>query len=558
VRKTDHVWSPISRYWPVALVVALAAASITAGSLRRADHAATARPPAGDGVAPALAAFAGVDPLSAPDCDRSTGRLKIPVVSAPNCVPLWQKGRDNGGATSTGVTAGEIRVAVYRARVVPTIRAAQEAAIGHRLPTAAEDDRNRKQSLKVMNNLWETFGRTVRLVTLPASGADDDEVAARADAIRAALELKVFAVIGGPVGTKAFASELAARGVLCVCTDSLPAESLDRWAPYVWGVGLSSTQRYELVTELVAKLDGKPAEYAGGNLTRSKRKFALVYVDTTDQAQRTGGAYLEKLLRRAGVDLAMTISYVFDLSSLQENAGTMVARMKQGGVTSIIFAGEPWMPYYLGVQATSEAWFPEWVLAGTGYTDLTISGRRYDQRQWRHAFGISSQTAPLTPAAQERAGNFLSWYLGAKLSSYPNLTELTTLFTGIQLAGPHLTPETFRDGLFSYLPTRHQVTSVATSWGKHDRSGDPDYTAAHDATLVWWDADAVGPHELQSDGQTGRGMYRYVDGGRRYLPGELRSARPRFFDPAGTVLLLADRPPADGTPSYPRRSSRSG
>src|SRR6267378_8221376 len=99
--------SSIARYWPVALVVAIAAASITAGSLRGADHATTARPPAGDGVAPALAAFAGVDPLSAPDCDRSTGRLRIPVVSAPNCVPLWQKGRDNGGATSTGVTARE-------------------------------------------------------------------------------------------------------------------------------------------------------------------------------------------------------------------------------------------------------------------------------------------------------------------------------------------------------------------------------------------------------------------------------------------------------------------
>src|SRR5438445_13900094 len=84
VRKTDHVWSPISRYWPVALVVALAAASITAGSLRRADHPATARPPAGDGVAPAPAAFPGLPPPSAADCDRSTGRPKTPVLPAPH------------------------------------------------------------------------------------------------------------------------------------------------------------------------------------------------------------------------------------------------------------------------------------------------------------------------------------------------------------------------------------------------------------------------------------------------------------------------------------------
>jgi len=104
---------------------------------------------------------------------------------------------------------------------------------------------------------------------------------------------------------------------------------------------------------------------------------------------------------------------------------------------------------------------------------------------------------------------------------------------------------------------RHLLPNCPAHPGRAGAGG-PDYAAAHDATLVWWDADAVGPHELQSDGRTGRGMYRYVDDGRRYLPGELRSARPRFFDPAGTVLLLADRPPADSTPSYPRRSSRSG
>ena len=53
-------------------------------------------------------------------------------------------------------------------------------------------------------------------MTVKASGAPDDDAAARADAIKVATEVKAFASFGGPSETEAYAQELAARGVLCL------------------------------------------------------------------------------------------------------------------------------------------------------------------------------------------------------------------------------------------------------------------------------------------------------------------------------------------------------
>src|SRR5207237_3287401 len=46
-----------------------------------------------------------------PNCDTTTGRVKIPTVYAPPCVqPFTGK---NGGATTQGVTGNEIKIVVY-------------------------------------------------------------------------------------------------------------------------------------------------------------------------------------------------------------------------------------------------------------------------------------------------------------------------------------------------------------------------------------------------------------------------------------------------------------
>ena len=57
---------------------------------------------------------------------------------------------------------------------------------------------------------YELYGRKVKLVPVKASGAPDDDVAAKADAIKVATEVHAFASFGGPGQTTAYADELAA------------------------------------------------------------------------------------------------------------------------------------------------------------------------------------------------------------------------------------------------------------------------------------------------------------------------------------------------------------
>jgi len=556
--------SAISRYWPVLLVVVVAAGVLAVGA-QGGDDDDTGRSgttptstDSGSGVAgpPALAFFEGEDPLSAPDCDPDTGRLMIPMVYAPNCVPLWEEGRDNGGGTHAGVTATEITIAIYQAQDNAEASAAVADATGQEALPAAETEANRQQVFDVMNALWETYGRTVTFEMLRASGSASDDAAAKADAIRAATEIGAFAVIGGPTGTKAFAEELAARRLVCICADSYPAERYVEWAPYVYGSGISSTWRNTFMADLLVSLAGQPAEHAGDALVGTERRFGLVHYETVDEVYKTAAEALVRDAAAEGIEI-MRLPYVLDLATAQENARTMVARMKSGGVTSVILSGDPFMPYFVTNEATSQDWYPEWIMSGAGLVDTAVAGRSYDQAQWRHAFGLSTLLARIDPAAVQDDDNFVAWHLGRTLTSYPSIISAPTLFTGIQLAGPHLTPETFRDGLFSFERTSGYVTNWGVSWGT-ELWPMPDYTGADDVTLIWWDPDAEGPHETQDEGQSGLGMWRYVDGGKRYARGELAGVDPVFFDTAGTSLLLAERPEADRVPDYPRRASRRG
>lgn len=550
----------IARYWPVAVVVALAAAGLGAGALVGGDdedEPAAASGSRADGP-PALAAFGDEDPLDAPDCDPETGRLAVPTVYAPNCVPIWPDDRDNGGATSPGVTEDEIVVAFYNAQASATATAITDEVVGDEAVTEEQEEEYRQVLVEMYNALYETYGRTVRLVTVEASGEAADDAAARADAIRIADDIGAFAAIGGPSQTNAYADELAARGVVCLCMDSQPIESYEEWAPYVWGGLMASTQGYVHRADYIAeRLAGEPAEFAGDpSLQSEERSFAIVYSETADGTFTRGVDFFEERLGQADVELADRIPYTLDLSRAPEDAGTVVARLKDAGITSVIFAGDGFFPIYLTQEATNQDYFPEWIITGSALTDTSALARRYDQQQWAHAFGISFLTARVHPDVAAEEGNLLTWYADDEfpVAAYASITTIGRLFTGIHLAGPDLTPETLRDAFFAFDPTSGYTTAFASSYGEGLWPW-TDYTSADDVTEIWWDAEATGPDELGADGT---GLYRYANGGRRYLPGEIGESTATPFDEDGTVTVLDALPEGDRPPDYPRRTSRTG
>ena len=67
-------------------------------------------------------------------------------------------------------------------------------------------------------------------------------------------------------------------------------------------------------------------------------------------------------------------------------------------------------------------------------------------------------------------------------------------------------------------------------------------------TEIWWDPNATGPDEIQREG---KGLYRYVDGGKRYLPGEWPDTPSTALDPEGTVTIFTAPPPGEAAKDYP-------
>lgn len=144
------------------------------------------------------------------------------------------------------------------------------------------------------------------------------------------------------------------------------------------------------------------------------------------------------------------------------------------------------------------------------------------------------------------------WYFGEPVpatgAAAATFIGPSLLFYGIHAAGPTLTPANFRDGMFELAPDETVTTQPFISFGSHDLWPGSDYNGIDDLAEIWWDPEATGPDELDREGT---GMYRYVDGGKRYLPGDWPDSPPAMFEREGSVTHL-DEPPADeAVPDYP-------
>lgn len=488
-----------------------------------------------------------------PECDPATGRVRVPTKYAPNCVAPFQG--DNGGATYPGVTADTITIAVYRVQRNAAVDAVVASA------GAQDSDKDVEQTYAdyadYFQDHYETYGRKIKLVYVEASGAPDDDVAARADARRVATEIKAFASWFDPSvevgGTYAYVEELVARGVLClICTYAQPNSRYAKWAPYVWVPSMTYEQSADIVIEYIYKrLAGKPAKWAGDpTMAARKRSLGLIEYDNADGDFAFAPAYWKQGLAAHGASLDDAVTYPFDASQAQTQSRTMVARLKDKGITTVIMYVDPIYPIFITGEATRQAYFPEWLITGVGLTDTTLFGRTYDQRQWSHAFGVGWSPAR-SPKEQGDAYRLHVWHHGRppKADDSYGFVYLAEwyFFTGLHLAGPNLTPQTYQDGLFRYAPNEGGVVTSVNSWGNHGLWPVTDYGGVDDVTEIWWDTRATGEDEL---GAEAPGMMRYVNGGRRIRPGAWPVTEPKAFKTDGTVTVYDKLPPEDRPPQY--------
>ena len=495
-----------------------------------------------------------------PMCDEETGRLKIPSTYTPPC--FVARPGVKGGATSRGVTADKITIVLYQAADTD-LGAMLQAKLD---PDAVQIDA-RKKTLAMLSNLMNTWGRTIEIKTLKGSGVD--ETSARADAVKVADELKAFASIGGPSQSPSYADELSQRGVLCLsCGLGVPDATFQENAPYMWGL-LQTPEQWliNMGDYMIERMLNRNAEFAGDpKLHDQKRRFAIVHFEqdppvfsqTTEVSSRIGA--------ERGFKPVKTISYQLVLDKLGQYARNIISQVKASKATTVVFMGDPIMPIYLTKAATEQNYFPEWVITGTVFTDTASLGRLYDQKQWAHAFGLSSLAVRL-PKEKTDPFRLYEWYYGEPTQAQKTMGtlwgDLWQFAMGVYAAGPNLTPQTFRGGLFS-IPT-YGGTAVApqVSYGNKGvfppvpgkKTPDPDYLGIDDMVEIWWNADMSGPDE---QGEEGKGMMMYANDGKRYLAGKMPKTPPDAFKKAGAVSILDDVPADQKPKDYPPPSSKGG
>ncbi len=494
------------------------------------------------------------------NCDPKTGRVKMPSVYAAPCLAAPKQLK--GGATSEGVTATTITVVLYQASDLDL--AAQLQA---KLDPQTKVAKTELAFLDMFQHVFNMWGRKLVIKRIKGSGVD--ETSARSDALKVAEELHAFASVGGPSQSPAYADVLASRGVICIgCGLGVPDSTYQKNAPYMWGP-LQTPEQFllNLGDYTVNRLLNRKAINAGDPAFRNrKRVFGIVHFEQDPPVFGAVEKTAEKIGKQRGFQAAVQLTYQLILDKLGEQANTIIAKLKAKHVTTVIFLGDPIMPINLTKTATQQNYFPEWIITGTVLTDTTTLGRLYDKKQWPHAFGISSLGVP-TDQRHAEAWRIHKWYFGtdpvaSKTVSliYQNIQQF---MLGVHMAGPKLTPLTFRGGMFKYPVSGGGPANPQVSYGNHgffDASKygfkpKPDYLAVDDMTEIWWDASAHGPDE---QGVVGDGIVTFADGGRRYLPGHMPDRAPDAFKRRGSInrFDFAKLTGRDRAPSYP--SPRKG
>jgi hypothetical protein len=464
-------------------------------------------------------------------------------------------GSDNGGATAQGVTADAIKVVFLDNGATPGVCYMYWCQV--------------VDAAGIFQRFYQTYGRTVQLVRVTPSGSD--ETAQRADAIRIA-EMKPFAVLAEFAG-RVLVTELLKRQII-VSAYQADAAAAKAYPPYAWGVGTDIFGQAIAVAEFAAKgLAGHPAKWAGDStMQKTARKFGVILPNNIDQ-----NLVLDTFTASGGprptifpYDYSSATGITANPAYYQQQAPLLAVKLKTAGINNVIAFTDPTFTAYLTKAATQQEFFPEWTVTGFQFQDVDIFGVSYDQKQWAHAFGLG-QTEPRENGVFGPAPYRLyQWYYGKTVhqNNDPNnrnmdgnigrngvsLHQISQLFIGVQLAGPKLTPTTYRDGLFAFPPSGGAASGFVTwpqlSFGSHGLYPWDDYQSWDDYAMVWWNPSVSGLSNSGVD-LTVSGKYMYANGGKRFTPSHFPKSEPPMFEPSGAVAAFNGVPSSDQFPNYP-------
>ncbi len=423
---------------------------------------------------------------------------------APPCVPYWDG--DNGGATWRGVTGTEIRIA---------------------LPTSGDEEcgSSHRSMERFFNTRFEFYGRQIRLFCFAAS--DQDAATVRSHVEYVDKEIGAFASSDYEVSGNTemiYYDGLARTQILSVDVRSLADEEhRSRLQPYQWGYHPAVDRVGRNLAEFAcAGLHGETAEHAAPPTSTELRSFGFIYA-----VKHGFSPDVEPILtglERCGIDPVVVAS-----DDPASQAPTVMTQMRSEGVTSIMCFCPPFDTQFFHQAADKQGYGPEWIVTSAMQGDEELFMNLSSATQRARMFGISfwnkrlrAQDLPAYWALKEVNPDYQEVVQGGtwnfEIYTYKPLLHLAS---GIQMAGPNLTPETFQQGLFGAQfpnpgcggPPYYQG---CVTFGHGNRSMN------QDAGMIWWS-------ESES-GFGGQGSWCYAHDGERFGEGSWPEGRQPFFD----------------------------
>ena len=425
---------------------------------------------------------------------------------SPACVAFF-KG-DNFGATSKGVTRDEIRVVVFNGCAADGSFVVND----YDQPQSSGLYRGRAAYVRYFNERFQTYDRRVHLYSVHSSGRSEGpcpEAVVKTAVQRIDEQLDPFYLF--PAGfnsrvTPRAAEEAARLGIMAAT--QLPQRAFsEKLAPSVVSYGPDLEQMASSVVEfLCSRIAGHPARFHGDpSHWQTKRKFGLMYDDPVDPDGRGAQLVLDGLRTRCPAESGeVVIGYVDDADSDSPPASDEAfVRMKLAGVTTLLYSNDL-CGFFDFPAADRSGWQGEWFNFGTA-CESDAFGIYAAGGQASRFFGLMGQRRLGQWAQQHHRQAIASCTdCSADLEVYD---QLMLLFTGIQAAGPRLTPANFDRGLRA-LPARQSRDPFQPS----AYFGPTDHFFIKDFALGWWDPAGRAPSSRYV------GCWRLVEDGLRYRP----------------------------------------
>lgn len=457
---------------------------------------------------------------------------------SPPCVATFSG--DNGGATYQGVSQEEIRVLFYFegcGSQIGSSRGSDSIPCGKYFdlakPPESEPEHPWIQTLRpyqrYFNERFQTYGRFVHFFAYYDGGTSTAETR-RADAIDNFRTVKPFAVYNqGNFGfTEEYTKVMLRRGALVFtgaqATRFLCCEAEEVFREHAglrWGTASSTDHYARLFSDLICKqVARRPVSFSGNGDNGRARKFGMIQNDRPNhRAYGELARQVKAQVERCGVSFAHVANSGPEGACSAEAAAAEIAEFRRLQITTIIWpvgndmAGDDGCSHYFHRAAGGVDYLPELVVAGNGSSETPLAGQLNDPEWARHMMMMTAY-----PRADQLAATPCIYSAKEADPDIPNrdlenfgcemYAGIRLLFTGIQVAGPKLTPASMDKG---YHAIPDKPSNDPYSEACFFEPGD--YTCVKDAQLQWWDETG------QTPGTAGNGCFRMIDGGARHLAG---------------------------------------